>query len=81
MKRYSEKQKAIHTLFDYEEKNNIPEDERLTYDVNAKFAETAMFNVYKKYPSLKESCPGKKPCVDIRIVEHKVSNLKYLGEL
>lgn len=74
MKSYSKKQNAIRALFDYEEKNNIPEDERLTYDVNAKFAETAMFNVYEKYPSLKEPRPGKKPYVDIRRVLGKVED-------
>ena len=69
MKRYSEKQKAIHTLFDYEETNNIPQNERLTYDP------------YADIPEIQEPSPRKKPYVDIRIVESKVRDLKHQDEL
>ncbi len=69
MKRYSEKQKAIHILFDYEETNDIPKNERLTYDPYADVTE------------IPEPSPTKKPYVDIRNVESKVKDLKHLGKL
>lgn len=64
MKRYNEKQKAIKTLFEYEEKNNISSNNRLTYDP------------YKDEPIILEPSPRKKPYVDIRRVESTVRELK-----
>lgn len=69
MKRYSEKQKAIATLFDYEEKHNVPEAERLTHDP------------YADIPEIPEPSPRKKPYVDIRGVESIVRDLKYRGKI
>ena len=69
MKRYHEKEKAIHTLFEYEEANNIPKNERLTLDP------------YADIPSITEPSPRKKAYVDIRIIEHRVKDLKYRGKL
>lgn len=66
---YSEKQKYIKELFDYEESHNIPDNMRLTYDP------------YKDIPTIREPAPSKKAYVDIRAIVSKVKNLKYLGEL
>lgn len=66
---YSEKQKYIRELFNYEESHNIPENERLTYDP------------YKGIPEIPEPAPSKKAYVDIRDIVGRVKNLKYLGEL
>lgn len=64
MKRYNQKQTAIKTLFDFEESNNIPASERLTFDP------------YADIPAIPEPSPRKKPYVDIRIVECRVRDLK-----
>lgn len=69
MKRYREKQDAIKTLFEYEEKNDIPDEERLTYDP------------YKDIEEIPDPSPRKKAYVDIRWVEGKVSDLKYQGDI
>ena len=69
MKRYNEKQAAIRSLFDYEESNGIPENERLTFDP------------YADISAIPEPSPRKKPYVDIRGVETKVKQLKHNGDL
>ena len=61
---YSEREKAINELFDYEETYNIPEDKRLTEDA------------YAGIPSIPELSPRKKPYVDIRAVIRVVKDLK-----
>ncbi len=66
---YSDKQKYINTLFDYEESNNVPDNERLTYDP------------YKDISSIPEPAPSKKAYVDIRSVVSLVRELRYLGKL
>ena len=66
---YSEKQKYIRELYNYEESHNAPDSMRLTYDP------------YKDVPEIPEPAPSKKAYVDIREIVNKVKNLKYLGEL
>ena len=65
MKRYNEKQAAIRKLFDIEESNNIPENQRLTFDP------------YANIPTILEPSPRKKPYVDIRVIESKVKTFEY----
>jgi len=69
MKRYTQKQEAIRELFEYEEKNNIAENGRLTHDP------------YKDIPEIPDASPRKKPYVDIRRIESKVRHLKHSGEI
>ncbi len=69
MKRYGEKQDAIHALFDFEEAHDVSGSERLTYDPYADTSE------------IPEPSPRKKPYVDIRVVEHKVKELGQQGKL
>lgn len=66
---YSDKQNYINKLFDYEESNNVPDKERLTYDP------------YKDNPAIPEPAPSKKAYVDIRSVVSLVRELRYLGKL
>ena len=66
---FSERKKYISMLFDYEEANNIPDNERLTYDP------------YKDIPTVKEVSPCKKEYIDIRNIIHLVKELKYKGLL
>ena len=61
---YSDREKAIRKLFEYEESHNIPNNERLTYDP------------YKDIPEIPEASPRKKAYVDIRDVISIVKNLK-----
>jgi hypothetical protein len=68
-KSYSEKQKYVSELFNYEESHNIPNSMRLTYDP------------YKDVPEIPDPAPSKKAYVDIREIVNRVKNLKYLGEL
>ena len=53
---YWKREKYIRTLFDYEEENNIPENQRLTY------------HPYADIPEIPEASPRKKAYVDIREV-------------
>lgn len=56
---YWKRQEAIKKLFEYEEKNNIPANQRLTVDP------------YANIPEILEASPRKKGYVDIReIIEH-----------
>jgi hypothetical protein len=68
MKQYAKKQDVICTLFEYEKMNDIPENERLTYDQ------------YANIPELPES-PRKKPYRNINHIEIRVRNLKYHGKI
>ena len=54
-----ERERYIKLLFDYEEANNIPDDERLTYDQ------------YAKYPAIQQVSIQKKAYVDIRAIKRK----------
>lgn len=55
---YWEREEAIKKLYEYEESNNIPDDERLT------------FGAYAEYPEI-ETSPQKKMYIDIRNIIHK----------
>ncbi len=55
----------IKKLFDYEEENDIPDSERLTYDP------------YKDEPDIPEASPRKKAYVDIRRIIGIVNDLEY----
>ena len=66
---YQDREKYIKTLFDYEVQNNIPENQRLTYDPFADCAEVIG-------PS-----PQKKAYVDIRQIIREVKDLKHSGLL
>ena len=68
MKRYSERQAAIVTLYNYEEANGIPKGKRLTY------------NQYENHPAI-PSQPSKKPYGDIRDIENRVKDLRCQGKL
>lgn len=69
MKRATERHETILTLFDYEEKNNVPENRRYTYDANA------------NDPKIPYPDPRKKAYADIRHVESEVKDLKHKGKL
>ena len=64
-----ERNKYIDELYEYEEENDIPEDERLTY------------NPYADNPEILGAAAGKKPYVDIRSVIGKVKDLKDMGKI
>ncbi len=64
---YWEKQEYIKTLFEYEERNNVPENRRLTHDA------------YADIPEIPDVSPRKKAYVDIRDIVHRVNELKYMG--
>ena len=66
---YNEREKAIRTLFDYEERNNIPNNDRYTYDQ------------YADVPEISQVYPRKKINLDIRWVISRVNELKHLGKL
>lgn len=58
-----EREEYIKKLFDYEEKNHIPEHLRLTLDP------------YAKIPEIKDVSPRKKMYVDIRRIIGRVKEL------
>jgi hypothetical protein len=64
-----EREKYIKMLFDYEEENNIPANERLTFDA------------YADSPEIPEVSPRKKGSVDIRTVIFLVKDLIGLGRI
>lgn len=66
---YKIKEKFINLLFNYEESNHIPDDERWTLDA------------YKNNPLIDEISPRKKPYVDIRRLIGYVKNLMRGGAI
>ena len=66
---HSYREKIIKELFNYEESNNIPKEQRLTFDP------------YADVDTIEEASPRKKAYVDIRDVEGKLSYLKHNGKL
>lgn len=61
---YRERESAIRKLFEYEEANNIPQNERLTVDP------------YADIPEITEASPRKKAYVDIRDVISRIRQLQ-----
>ena len=61
---YRERESAIKKLFEYEEANNIPSNQRLTFDP------------YADIPEIPEASPRKKAYVDIRDVIGRVRNIR-----